>query len=97
MRGSIVNFDQCRLEFGDYLNADAAFACEDVGKVCGVNSGLCGEFPKADFFTGLFGSRKNFFGFLLLFLKGVDCGLESGDGLGRGGDFPGEQAGDFAD
>jgi hypothetical protein len=47
-------------------------------QICGVNSGLGGDFPETDFLAGLLGSRKDFGGFLLFLLKGVDCGLKSG-------------------
>ena len=55
------------------------------------------QFPEADFLAALLGFGEDFGGFLLLFLKGIDCGLQFGAGFGRGGDFSGEQAGDFAE
>lgn len=38
-------------------------------QICQVNSGLCGEFPKADFLNDRLSSRKYFGGFFLFFLK----------------------------
>jgi hypothetical protein len=56
---SIADFHQCRLEFGEHLSADRLFSCEGVMQIGGVNSGQGGEFPMADFFAGLIGSRND--------------------------------------
>jgi hypothetical protein len=80
-RCSIVNFHQCRLEFSEHFRACGAFSCNGVVEICGVNSGLGGEFSQADFafLDGLLGSRKDFGGLFLLFLKIIDCCSNSGD------------------
>jgi hypothetical protein len=69
------------LEFCEGLSARASFPHKGLVEIGWVNSGLGGEFPKTDFvfLDGLSGSRKGFGGLLLFLLKGVDCGLESGD------------------
>src|SRR5215510_12877893 len=52
---SIVQLHQCQLKFCERLRAWASFAFDGLVEVCGVNSGLGGEFSQAGFPDGLFG------------------------------------------
>jgi hypothetical protein len=80
-----------------HLGAGASFSHKGLVEICGVNSGLGDEFPKADFLAGLFGFGEGFSGLLLFLLENVDCGFEYGDGFRGGGDLTANQTGDLAE
>src|SRR5262249_57075311 len=91
-----VDAIECQLEFCECFIAWASFPCDGFIEIGRINSGLCGEFTKADFLGSLFGSGTGFGGLFLFVFKVVDCGLEPGDDFRRGGGLCWGEGGDFS-